>query len=92
MVYNRSQGAQHPVRPVAPFHDVKKIIDELQTYIVHYQVKCISADPHELIVHQVLYSPSDISVDLFVLLPVHRRSARPAQDAEIEDILGMLDN
>jgi hypothetical protein len=87
---------------VAP-SGTKTIIDELLTYVVHYRDTCNSVDLHKLICH--FYLPSEISASKAKVISefglqlsgcqhtTNRRdtSLRPAHDAEIADIIGMLE-
>jgi len=83
--------------------DVKVIINELLAYAMFYRDKSTSADLHKIIVN--FYLPSEINVSKTAVInqfsdyldgcqyKTARRqsSARSAHDAEVEDILGMLE-
>lgn len=83
--------------------DVKIITDELLTYANFYRDKCTAGELHKVIVH--FYLPNEISTSKRAVMrefetylngspfTAARRqtSTRPACDAEIDDILGMLE-
>jgi hypothetical protein len=96
-----STGAQSQTLGSTPCATI--IVDELLAYAVFYRNRCTSADLHRLISH--FYSPAEISTSKATLvsqfetsligcqLTTSRRhtSTRSAHEAEIEDILGVLD-
>ena len=83
--------------------DSKIVIDELLTYTRYYRDRCTAADLHKQIAH--FYLSTEISVSKTTLMNEfqiylsdspymtlrRQTSARPAHEAEIDDILGMLD-
>jgi hypothetical protein len=82
---------------------VKMIIDELLTYAVFHRDRCTHAELHSVIVH--FYSPIEISTSKANVMnefeahltgckhiTTRRQTAtRTAHDAEIDDIMGMLE-
>lgn len=82
---------------------VKTIINELLTYVMFYRDRCTSTDLHTLIVR--FYSPGEILTAKTTILnqfeahlsgcqyATNRRhtTTRPAHEAEVEDILGLLE-
>lgn len=81
----------------------RTIIDELLTYVTFYRDRCTHAELHSIIAH--FYSPIEISTSKTKVMKefvVHlsgcqyittrrQTSIRTAHDAEIDDIMGMLD-
>jgi hypothetical protein len=83
--------------------EVKTIINELLMYVVFYRDRCTPAEMHKLIAH--FYLPSEISTSKATVMNAfeiylsgcqyttarRQTTTRPAHEAEIEDVLGMLD-
>jgi hypothetical protein len=96
-------AASNPISAQANATYPKIVIDELLTYARYFRDRCTSADLHKLIAHfylpvEISTSKSRIMNEFQVYLSdspfiTFRRqtTARPAFEAEIDDILGMLE-
>jgi hypothetical protein len=97
------QAANAPLSTTTYRPEVKTIINEMLTCVVHYRDRCTPAEVHKLIAH--FHSPSEISASKAAVISAfeiylsgcqyttarRQTTTRPAHDAEIEDVLGMLE-